>query len=306
MKPAPLTILITGATGFIAAALIPALLARGDKVISLTRNAEKARKKLGGAVEIIDSLAAIETTRRIDAVVNLAGEPLAGGLWTAERKQRFIDSRVNTTAAIVELMARLSAKPQVLVSGSAVGYYGERGDDTLDEHDHPKPEFLSELCQRWETQAQRATHLGVRVCLVRSGLVFGKGGGLLQPLLQSSRLGLGAVLGDGRQWQPWIHIDDEVGIILHLLAHPTMSGPFNAVAPNPVTQRALMQAIADELQRPLWLRLPTPALKLAGEMSALFLISQRALPVFVLESGYTFQYPELHGALKAILGSAHS
>jgi uncharacterized protein (TIGR01777 family) len=300
MNRAPLTILITGATGFIGGALIPQLLARGNRVVALARNVDKARGKLGADIKIVGSLDAISDVHAIDAVINLAGEPLAGGLWSAERKQRFIDSRVKTTAAVIALMTRLKQKPQLLISGSAVGYYGERGDDTLDEHDGPRSGFLSELCQLWEAEAQRATHLGVRVCLLRTGLVFGRGGGLLQPLLLSSRFGLGAVLGDGRQWQPWIHIDDEVGILLHLLDHPTMSGAFNAVSPNPVRQRELMRAIADQLHRPQWLRVPASALTMLGEMSALFLVSQRVLPVFALEAGYTFKYPNLRVALAEI------
>ncbi|MDB5967936.1 MAG: hypothetical protein JWQ90_386 [Hydrocarboniphaga sp.] len=301
MDSAPRTILVTGATGFIAGSLIPALLARGDQVVALARDAIRARAKLGANIEIVDSLDALDATRVIDAVVNLAGEPLAGGLWSPQRKQRFIDSRVNTTAAVVALIARLQKKPDVLVSGSAVGYYGDRGDHALAEHDEPTTEFMSELCVLWEAEALRASRLGVRVCLLRTGLVFGRNGGLLPPLLLSSRFGMGAVLGDGRQWQPWIHLDDEVGIILHLLDHPTISGPLNAVAPEPVTQRALMRAIADEMHRPLWLRVPRPALKLTGEMSALFLISQRALPVLALKAGYAFRYPDLRKALAAII-----
>jgi len=295
------TVLITGATGFIGSALTRALLARGDRVIALSRDSGRARRKLGSEVEAVATLAVIDAARSIDAVVNLAGEPLAGGLWTAARKRRFLDSRVGTTAAVVDLLARLQRKPEVLINGSAVGYYGERGDDTLDEHDEPRAEFLSELCQRWETEAQRAAAFGVRVCLLRSGLVFGRGGGLLAPLLLSTRYGIGAVLGDGRQWQSWIHIDDEVGLILHLLDHPTMVGAFNAVAPSPVSQRELMQTLAELMHRPQWLRVPAPALKLAGEMSVLFLVSQRVLPVFALEAGYTFKHPELRGALKAII-----
>ncbi|WP_428312124.1 TIGR01777 family oxidoreductase [Hydrocarboniphaga sp.] len=301
MNTASRTILITGATGFIAGALIPQLLARGDQVVALARNLDKARKKLGAGVEIVGSLDAIAPDREIDAVINLAGEPLAAGPWNAARKQRLIDSRVQTTAALIALMSRLQKKPSVMISGSAVGYYGDRGDATLDEHDAATAEFMSELCVLWENAAQPAADLGVRLCLLRTGLVFGHNGGLLPPLLLTSRFGLGAVLGDGRQWQPWIHLDDEVGVILHLLDHPTMRGPFNAVAPEPVTQRALMRAIAAQMHRPLWLRVPAGLLKLAGEMSALFLISQRVLPVGLLEAGYTFRHPELSGALKAII-----
>ena len=301
MSDEPRCVLVTGASGFIGSALIQALLARGDRVIALTRNAAKTRRKLGLGVEVVERLGSIDAAGRIDAVVNLAGEPLAGGLWTAARKQRFLDSRIGTTAALIEQLSRLQRKPAVLVSGSAVGYYGERGDDTLDERDDPKAEFVSELCQRWEAEAQRASDLGVRVCLLRSGLVLGSHGGLLPPLLLASRFGLGAVLGDGRQWQSWIHLDDEVGLILHLLDHPTLSGPFNATAPEPVTQRELMRAIARTLHRPQFLRMPAALLEQAGEMSVLFLISQRVLPVFALEAGYAFKYPELNSALKSIV-----
>jgi len=144
--------------------------------------------------------------------------------------------------------------------------------------------------------------LGVRVCLLRTGLVLGAGGGLLAPLLLSSRLGLGAVFANGRQWQPWIHIDDEIGLILHLIDHPTLSGPFNATSPEPVTQRELMDTLATVLNRPRWLRVPASLLKLSGEMSVLFMVSQRVLPTFALESGYVFRYPALATALRQIIG----
>lgn len=303
MSPAPRTILVTGATGFIGSALTRALRARGERVLALSRNVAKARRKLGADVEIVDRLDAIDSARPIDAVINLAGEPLARGLWTTARKQRFVDSRVRSTAAVIDLLARLQRRPEVLINGSAVGYYGERGDDTLDEHDDAGAGFLSELCQRWETEAERAVALGVRVCKLRTGLVLGAGGGLLPPLLLSTRLGLGAVLGDGRQWNSWIHLDDEVGFILHLLDHPTLHGPFNAAAPEPVTQRELMRTLATLLHRPQWLRVPAPLLETAGEMSALFLISQRVLPVFALEAGYAFRHSQLDGALRDIIKS---
>ena len=296
------TVLVTGATGFIGSALVAQLLARGDSVVALSRNATKARRKLGARVQIVESLAQIAPSAVIDAVVNLAGEPLAGGPWSAARKQRFVDSRVQTTAQLIDLFERLASPPAVLVNGSAVGYYGERGDDTLDERDRPRDEFLSTLCQQWEAEARRAEMLGVRVCLLRTGLVLGAGGGLLAPLLLSSRLGLGAVFADGRQWQPWIHIDDEIGLILHLIDHPTLSGPFNATSPEPVTQRELMDILATVLKRPRWLRVPASLLKLSGEMSVLFMVSQRVLPTFALESGYVFRYPALATALRQIIG----
>lgn len=302
-KPNPSrTVLVTGATGFIGSALVAQLLARGDSVVALSRNGTKARRKLGARVQIVESLTQIAPSAAIDAVVNLAGEPLAGGPWSAARKQRFVDSRVQTTAQLVDLFERLASPPAVLVNGSAVGYYGERGDDTLDEHDRPRDEFLSTLCQQWEAEARRADMLGVRVCLLRTGLVLGAGGGLLAPLLLSSRLGLGAVFADGRQWQPWIHIDDEIGLILHLIDHPTLSGPFNATSPEPVTQRELMDTLATVLNRPRWLRVPASLLKLSGEMSVLFMVSQRVLPTFALESGYVFRYPALATALRQTIG----
>lgn len=302
-KPNPSrTVLVTGATGFIGSALVAQLLARGDSVVALSRNATKARRKLGARVQIVESLAQIAPSAVIDAVVNLAGEPLAGGPWSAARKQRFVDSRVQTTAQLIDLFERLASPPAVLVNGSAVGYYGERGDDTLDERDRPRDEFLSTLCQQWEAEARRADMLGVRVCLLRTGLVLGAGGGLLAPLLLSSRLGLGAVFANGRQWQPWIHIDDEIGLILHLIDHPTLSGPFNATSPEPVTQRELMDILATVLKRPRWLRVPASLLKLSGEMSVLFMVSQRVLPTFALESGYVFRYPALATALRQIIG----
>lgn len=295
------TVLVTGATGFIGRALCTALRERGDSVVALTRDARRARRLLGADIEPLERLVDIPETRRIDAIVNLAGEPLAGGLWTSRRKQAFIDSRVNTTQALVSLIARLETKPQVLVNGSAIGYYGERGDETLEEHSDPAPGFMSELCQRWETAAMGAQEQGTRVCLLRTGLVLGADGGLLAPLLLSSRLGMGAVMGSGQQWMAWIHLQDEIGIILYLLDHPTLTGAVNAVAPNPVRQAELMKTLAATLHRPQWLRVPAFALKMSGEMSVLFLISQRVLPKTALSAGYVFAYPELPAAIEAII-----
>ncbi len=299
--PANRSVLVTGASGFIGSALCKALRARGDSVIALSRNRRRAQRALGTDVEVVASLDQIAATRVIDAVVNLAGEPLAGGLWTRARKKAFVDSRVDTTAAVVALIRRLPAKPATLISGSAIGFYGERGDETLEEHSGPAPGFMSELCQRWEDAAMQAEALGTRVCLLRTGLVLGAGGGLLAPLLLSSRFGLGAVLGDGRQWMSWIHIDDEVGLILYLLDHPTLKGAVNATAPSPVRQAELMQVLATRLHRPQWLRVPEPLLRLAGEMSVLFLISQRVLPKTALIAGYSFIHPELMPAIRSIV-----
>lgn len=305
MGNAPRTILITGATGFIGSALVKQLRERGDRVIALTRDPERARRQLGSQLHYATRLDGIGADVAVDAIVNLAGEPIAGGPWTAARKQRFVASRVGTTRALVDwLQARrqqAAALPAVLVSGSAIGYYGERGDETLTETSAPRPEFMSTLCQQWEAEAERAQALGLRVCRLRTGLVLGRHGGLLAPLLLSTQCGLGSVFGNGAQWQSWIHLDDELGLILHLLDHDVAGGAYNATAPEPVRQREFADQLARACGRPRWLRTPAVALRLLGEMSELFLGSQRVLPRASQAAGYRFRYERLDSALADLL-----
>jgi uncharacterized protein (TIGR01777 family) len=297
----PRVVLMTGATGFIGRALTRALLARGDRVIALSRHPWRASNLFGPSVEVCGSLSEIEAHRQIDAIVNLAGAPVMGW-WTNANRRRLIGSRLQTTEQVLDLIQRLQDKPSVLVNASAVGFYGERGNELLQEGSDKSTGFLSELCQQWEAAATRAKTSGVRVCRLRIGLVLGKEGGVLPPLALATRLGVAAVLGNGRQWVSWVHLHDLIRIIEHVIDRQHITGAVNAVAPAAVEQRQLMQTLALTLNRPLLLRIPALVLRLlAGEMSELLLISQRVAPQRITQSGFQFAYPKLPEALRDIL-----
>lgn len=294
-------ILITGATGFIGKALCRAALARGDAVTALTRSVPAARAVLPGQVVCAGSLDAIGAT---DAVVNLAGLNLASGRWTAARKQAFVDSRVHTTERLVRWMEK-GERPRVLVSGSAIGWYGARGDEPLTESAAPgRPdEFTVELCRAWEAAATQAESLGVRTCLLRTGIVLERDGGSLKQMLLPFRLGLGGPMGSGRQWMSWIHRADLVALILWLLDHDSLRGAFNGAAPNPVRHAEFVAALGRALKRPAILPMPGFMLRLlVGEMAELVLTGQRVVPQRALDGGFAFAYPDLGPALAAILG----
>ncbi|HYD99374.1 MAG TPA: TIGR01777 family oxidoreductase [Alphaproteobacteria bacterium] len=297
---APLHVVVTGGTGFIGRHLVRRLVADGHGVTVLTRDPALAEFHFGPHAAAVSSLSDIPAGLRVDAVVNLAGAPTLGGPWTARRRRLLRESRTATTRAVVDWLAGRAQRPAVLVSGSAIGFYGRRGDEGLDEAAAPRPEFMSRLCQDWEAEAGRAAALGVRVVALRIGLVLGRGG-MLAGLLPSFRLGLGAVLGDGRQWWSWVHIDDLVGLILHALADGGLSGPVNATAPEPVPQREFGRMLGRRLRRPVRLRLPAGPLRLLlGEMAELLLAGQRVLPAKAEAAGYRFRHPTLDRALEAI------
>ncbi|MDB5972802.1 MAG: hypothetical protein JWQ90_5252 [Hydrocarboniphaga sp.] len=297
---APSMVLVTGATGFIGRSLVRRLVERGDQVIVLTRNVARARDRFGPLVEVTGDLREIDDDRCIDTIVNLAGEPLIGlGLWTRKRKQRFIDSRVGTTRRIAGLIGRLRTTPKVLVSASAIGWYGERGDEVLSEKSTAGEGFLSELCWKWEDAAMTAARPGLRICRMRIGLVLGAHGGVLKSLALATRMGGGMVLGSGRQWQSWIHIDDLVALFEHAISTPTLSGPINAVSPHAVTQREFTLALGETLHRPTLMRMPEwPLRRLAGDMAELFLVSQRVLPQRAMDSGFEFRWARIEDALR--------
>lgn len=295
-----MNVLVGGGSGFIGTALCHALLARGDAVTVLTRDVARARERLPGAVHCIDDLAQAGPT---DAVVNLAGENLGDGRWTAARKRRFVDSRVQATRRLVDWM-QAGERPKVLVSGSAVGWYGARGDDELGENAAPgeSKDFGARLCRAWEAEALQAEALGVRTCVLRTGIVLGRDGGSLQQMLLPFRLGLGGVMGSGEQWMSWIHRDDLVGLILWLIDTPQAQGAYNGTAPTPVRHREFVRTLARTLRRPAVVPLPAPALRLLlGEMAGLVLDGQRVVPRRALRGGYPFRYPDLSSALAAIL-----
>jgi uncharacterized protein len=293
------TVLVTGGTGFIGRHLVPALVARGWKVI-LWRHRSAVPAALRGA-ESVAMLDEIPTHHRVDAVINLAGARILGPPWTAGRRRLLMESRIGTTNTLVQWMWRREQHPEVLVSASAVGYYGVRGEEHVDESAPPQPVFQSEICRLWEEAALRSTELGVRCVLPRFGVVLGADGGALPAFVLPARLGVAAVIGTGRQGFPWIHIDDAIGLLLWSLEND-IRGPVNAVAPGLVSQREFQAALCGALRRPLWLRVPAWPVRVAlGEMSQLLVDGQYVEPVRALEAGFTFAHPQLQESLSRLL-----
>jgi uncharacterized protein (TIGR01777 family) len=299
-------ILVTGATGFIGSHLVARLLANGDRPLVLARNETKARRLFGDTVTIVTSLAAVQAEERVHAIVNLAGESIAGGPWTAKRREILLGSRLGVTRELLSLVDRLTVKPTTWLNASAIGYYGVRGDERLTEAAPPGTGFQSELCRRWEEAAEEAASRGVAVALVRFGVVLDRDGGALPQLARPVRLFAGAVLGSGRQWFSWIHLDDLLDLLVLLLARGNVTGAINATSPEPVRYESLMAALASALRRPLWpIRIPARLLRMAlGEFSELFVDGQRVMPARAQSLGFAFRYPNIAVALAAIYGSA--
>lgn len=275
---------ITGATGFIGRALVAALREAGYQTRAISLKDELPANALEGC----------------DAVVNLAGEPIAQR-WTDEVRRKIRDSRVNGTRALVSAMRQ--HRPQVLVNASGVGYYGSRGDAVLTESEPPADDFVGEVAAAWEREAMEAESLGVRVARIRFGAVLGPDGGALKKMLLPFKLGLGGPLAGGGQWMSWIHRADVIALILFLLRESTVRGAFNGCSPHPVTNREFTQALGEALHRPAVIPVPAFAVKLLfGEMSEIVLGSQRAVPDAALRAGFTFQYPDIYGALAEIVG----
>jgi len=294
-------ILITGATGFVGRLLCRELSEKGHELVAVSRSPEKARDKLPEGTDIRAKVTDC-TDAAPEAVVNLAGEPIAEGRWTDEKKRRIVESRVETTQSIVALCGRLETPPKTLVSASAMGYYGDQGDRDVTEDTPPNHEFVHELCDRWETEARKAEAHGVRVAVARIGLVLDQGGGMLARTLTPFKLGVGGRLGDGKQYMPWIHRDDMVRVLILLLERDDLSGPFNASAPEPVTNAEFTRTLADVLNRPAVLPAPAAALRLAfGEMSRLLLTGAKMLPKRLEDAGFEFRYVTLQEALTKIL-----
>jgi uncharacterized protein (TIGR01777 family) len=295
------TVVVSGATGFLGAAVAAALEADGARVLRLVRRPSTASNEIawdpdGGQ---IDS-ARLEGS---DAVVHLAGESIAGSRWTAERKQRIRESRVRGTGLLVRTLAGLRAKPKVLVSGSAMGIYGDRGDDELTENDPLGTGFLAEVGAAWEAAADPARAAGIRVVHPRLGLILHPEGGALQKMLPPFRLGLGGQLGNGRQWMSWISRDDGVGVIRAAIETASLSGPVNAVSPHPVRNAEFTSLLGAALHRPAIAAVPAFVLELMfGELAKEGLLaSQRMIPARLLSIGFRFQDPELGPALVKLL-----
>lgn len=295
-------VLISGGTGFIGRHLIPRLLDYDHEPVVLTRSEAKARALFGSSVRVITHLQQIASDEQIDGIINLAGEGIADKRWSEERKQALIDSRINTTADLISLIMRLERNPEVLISGSAIGFYGCRSDDLqLDEQGEIVDDYSHRLCQQWESEALKAQSMGVRVCLIRTGVVLGEGGALAK-MLPAFKLGLGGPVARGDQWMSWIHIEDQVEAISMMLTHPEFNGAYNLTAPDAVTNEVFSKELAAVLSRPSWLRVPAVVLELMlGEGSDLLVKGQRVYPKRLLEAGYKFAYPDLITALNQLL-----
>lgn len=296
-------ILITGGTGLIGRQLCKALLMEGNQLAVLSRHPETVANKCGREVEVFASLEDWKPDQVFDAVINLAGEPIVDDYWSAKRKKVLWESRVTLTEKLVQRIAAAKQKPKVLLSGSAVGFYGNRGDTELAETAGMGNDFAARLCNSWEQAALGAEIQGVRVCLLRTGLVLSPQGGLLGRMLLPFKLGLGTRLGDGKQWMSWVHIEDYVAMVLRLLRDEQLRGSFNMTAPQPVTNAEFTRKLASVLHRPAFFVAPSIVLKLAiGERSALLLEGQRVLPKNIEAAGYNFLFSDLECALEDLLG----
>ena len=302
-------VFIAGATGFIGRALIPLLQREGHSVVAWVRSERSARSRLGADVDIVTVGAAndalVAALERCDAVVNLAGDPLLAGRWTEARRRSIVESRVGLTRQLVNALTAARTRPSVFVSGSAVGYYGDRADESLSEASSPGSDFLAGLCRQWEEAAESATALGIRVVRLRTGVVLGRAGGALGQMLPPFRLGLGGPIGSGRQYVPWIHLHDLVKVIAVAIADERYRGPVNGVAPEQTTSRSFARALGRALHRPALLPLPAFVLKaLFGEAATVLLASQRVVPRALREREFAFDFPTLDGALADIVGGA--
>ena len=302
---APRRILITGGTGFIGEPLVQGLLAAGCEVTLFTRDPLRAAYLFQGRVRCVRDWHALSSATVFDAVINLAGAPVATRRWSAQRKKLLIHSRVDITQGLVDWLGRTQHRPSVLVQASAVGFYGAQpANHLLGETAAPAAEFMSVLCQQWEACAAGVDALGMRRVTLRLGLVFGASGGALPMLLPAYRLGFGARLGDGKQAISWIHLDDLLTLIGTALSDPVYSGVYNAVAPEALTQAEFARCVGAVLRRPVWLRVPAWLLNaLLGEMARIFIAGQQAVPLRLKQAGFAFRYPTLNTALRQITGA---
>jgi len=303
-------ILITGGTGFIGSSIIRKLLDKDHEVILLTRNARGARNRLGSpGVSFVeygykpDSIIPDDIMSEADGIINMAGEPIFTGRWTAKKKQDIEASRVNITRQLVDSLARLKEKgPETLVSASAVGYYGPR-DDTEITEDYPSgSDFMSKAAFNWEKEALKAESLGIRTVVLRTGIVIEKGGGALAKMTLPFKLFIGGPVGTGRQYFSWIHMDDITDLYIRALTDKKLSGPVNATAPNPVTMKEMSKALGSVLNRPSWFPVPGFLAKIViGGSAEIVVTSQRVIPDKLQSMGYRFKYENIEDALRASL-----
>ncbi|MCR9189854.1 MAG: TIGR01777 family oxidoreductase [Alteromonadaceae bacterium] len=291
-------ILITGGTGFIGHVLCRELLARDYELTVFSRQPAETVKSSCGRVEAIRDLQQLRSHPGYDAVINLAGEGIADKRWSESRKQELRDSRIGVTETLVEVIRSWDQAPNVVVSGSAVGFYGDQGSATVTESTSPNDEFTHRLCRDWENAAKPLGDDGVRLCFSRTGVVAGPDGGFLERMLLPFKLGLGGRLGSGTQYMPWVHRDDVVSALIWMMENPDASGPYNVVSPNPVTNAEFTRSLGKVLHRPTLFPAPAPVLKVAlGEMARLLLTGQRAIPEKLVSQQFQFRYPDLDQAL---------
>jgi uncharacterized protein (TIGR01777 family) len=301
-------VIITGATGFIGNALCRELIEGGYETVGLSRNPEMGKALLSDQVKVVkwDTKSSEGWTNYADgayAIVNLAGENIASGGWTKERKKRILQSRLDAGKAVIQAIEKVKNKPNVVIQASGIGYYGDSGNQILDETSSPGSGFLVEVAKQWEKTTQKVESMGVRHIVIRTGVVLGGDGGFLYRVVLPYRFFVGGHLGSGKQWIPWIHIEDEAKAIRFLMEKIDMRGVFNLSSPNPLTSRDFSKVLGKVMKKPAWLPVPGFVLRLLlGEMaSELILSGQRALPKRLLESGFQFQYPEVESALSRIL-----
>jgi uncharacterized protein (TIGR01777 family) len=290
-------VLLTGGTGFIGSALCRRWQAE-HQITVLSRRPERVARLCGHAVKAISRIDQLSAGQNFDVVVNLAGEPIADRRWSDKRKRLLRESRIGVTADLLSFFERAEKKPELLINASAIGFYGDRGDHILDEEAEAANDFAHQLCRDWEGEASRAADYGVRVCIMRLGLVVAAGGGFLGRMVLPFKCGLGGRIGSGEQWMSWVHRDDVLALMDYLVTHQVLSGVFNATAPQPVTNTKFTQCLARQLRRSAFLPVPAWSLKLLmGEMSGLLLGGQRVMPSRAQQAGFDFQFKCLDKAL---------
>ncbi len=304
-------VLVTGATGFIGNKVVKALHKQGHQTIVLTRNIQKAEVRLPHSCQVFhwdpnEQIIPEEAFDHVNAVIHLAGENIAEGRWTSEKKEQIRGSRILSTRTLMKGLRESKIKPDVLVSASAVGIYGDRRDEILTENSAKDCGWLADVCYLWEKEVSKAQEMEIRTVALRIGVVLGHDGGAMEKMLPPFRMALGGNLGDGKQWMSWIHLDDLADMFVHAIDNPDLSGPYNAVTPHPVTNKVFTETLAKVVNRPVFFPVPGFALKIAlGEMSTILLNSQYVSSDRIWKSGFKFRYPTLESALTEICGHSY-
>lgn len=297
-------VLLTGGTGFVGSAIVKELLTSGHQVVILTRNIPKAAITLGSSCQYFhwantNTLPPLEAFEGVEGVINLMGEGIADKKWDDEQKKKIYNSRIEGTSKLVEAMSGLAKKPRVLVSTSAIGIYGNRGSEDINENSELANDFLADVCKDWEREANRALDIGMRVAIMRVGVVLGREGGALKKMLPIFKLGAGGPVGSGNQYMSWIHVEDLARMYIEAVKNESIKGPYNCTAPYPATNAQFSKELGRALKRPAFMPAPAFALKLVfGEMSSVLLEGQKVLPIHFKEKKFRYQYPTLEMALK--------